>query len=169
MKFEIKSRRTGSVLFEAEIECSADASEGVKLGLAVKAAIRARANLAGANLRVFKADMWLTLASSHGEIPALVQALREGRINGSQYEGECACLVGTVANARGVSFRAIEHNPDHPAERWFAMINPGDKPGDDSGGGFAAAKALEWAIEYCDVHNIPIPEAAPAAETGGAA
>ena len=28
------------------------------------------------------------------------------------------------------------------------MIKKGDKPGDDSGGGFAAEKALEWIKEW---------------------
>ena len=50
MKFAIKSRWNASVLFEAEIECAADASDGVKLGLAVRVAIKARANLADADL-----------------------------------------------------------------------------------------------------------------------
>ena len=51
MKFEIKSRWDSSrVVFEAEIECSADESEGVKLGLAVRAAWRSGADLSGADL-----------------------------------------------------------------------------------------------------------------------
>jgi hypothetical protein len=37
------------------------------------------------------------------------------------------------------------------------MIRKGDKPGDDTGGGFAAAKALEWATEYCDLTGIALP------------
>ena len=36
MKFEIKSRLTGNVIFTAEIEADADTSYSVKLGLAVK-------------------------------------------------------------------------------------------------------------------------------------
>jgi hypothetical protein len=52
MKFEIKSRWDNSnVLFEAEIECSADAPHSVKLGLAVKVAVEAGADLCDANLR----------------------------------------------------------------------------------------------------------------------
>jgi len=234
MKFEIKNRWNGSVIFEAEFKCTADASEGIKLGLAVKVALKARANLtdaylaganlaranladanlAGANLaranladanltganlahanladanltdanltgayladaylaranlaranltdanlRTFKADMWLTLAQNRSEVPGLIQALRDGRVDGSVYDGECACLVGTVANLRGVDVGEIEHDPDHPAERWFLMINKGDKPGDDTGGGFAAKKALEWAEEFATLHGIDIDSA----------
>jgi uncharacterized protein YjbI with pentapeptide repeats len=48
--YNIFDRFTGAVRFTAEIECAADALPGVKLGLAVKAAIRAGACLAGADL-----------------------------------------------------------------------------------------------------------------------
>jgi hypothetical protein len=50
MKYQIKSRWPGSVVFEAEIECSADASEGIKLGLAVRAAYKSGADLSDADL-----------------------------------------------------------------------------------------------------------------------
>ena len=50
MRFEIKNRWTGAVQFDAEIECGEDAIYSVRLGLAVKCAVKVRANLAGANL-----------------------------------------------------------------------------------------------------------------------
>jgi len=50
MKFEIKNRFTGNVQVTAEIECADDERYSIKLGLAVKWAINARAYLAGANL-----------------------------------------------------------------------------------------------------------------------
>jgi hypothetical protein len=50
MKFDITNRWTGSVIFSAEIECAEDAPVSLKLGLAVKVAVKARANLAGAYL-----------------------------------------------------------------------------------------------------------------------
>jgi uncharacterized protein YjbI with pentapeptide repeats len=50
MKFEIINRFTGAVQFTAEIECAVDALPSVKLGLAIKAAIKEKANLSGANL-----------------------------------------------------------------------------------------------------------------------
>ena len=50
-RFEVKNRFTGAVQFTAEIECGEDASVSVKLGLAVKWAIKTRrADLADANL-----------------------------------------------------------------------------------------------------------------------
>ena len=50
MKFEIKNRFTGAVKFTAEIECEEGTSTSIKLGLAVKWAVKAGAYLADANL-----------------------------------------------------------------------------------------------------------------------
>ena len=51
MQFEIKSRWSGAVIFTADIEADESASASIKLGLAVKVAVKARADLDGANLR----------------------------------------------------------------------------------------------------------------------
>ena len=50
IKFDVLNRFSGEVQFTAAIECAEDASTSVKLGLAVKWAIKTGANLAGANL-----------------------------------------------------------------------------------------------------------------------
>ena len=50
IKQEILNRFSGEVIFTAEIECAADELPSIKLGLAVKAAVKARANLADAYL-----------------------------------------------------------------------------------------------------------------------
>ena len=114
------------------------------------------ADLGDADLRSFKADLWMTLTYAQTEVPALIKALRNGKVSGSQYEGDCACLVGTLANARGESYRTAfpDASPRNPAEQWFLMIREGDKPGDDSAGGFAAGEALEWVLEYCALAGI---------------
>ena len=108
------------------------------------------ADLSGANLRSFKADFFMTLLHGQSEVPYLIAALKEGRVDGSQYEGECACLVGTLANAANKPYSKAfpDCNASNPAEQWFAMIREGDKAGDDTGGGFAAQIALEWAEEF---------------------
>jgi hypothetical protein len=62
MEFEIKHHFTNSVMFTAEIEASGDTPFSVKLGLAVRAAVEARANLAGAYL----ADAYLARANLAG-------------------------------------------------------------------------------------------------------
>ena len=51
MQFEIKSRWSGTVIFTAYIEADESASASINLGLAVKEAVKARANLSGADLR----------------------------------------------------------------------------------------------------------------------
>ena len=51
MKFEIKNRWTNNVQFTAEIECNKKDSISVKIGLAVKWAIIAKADLRWADLR----------------------------------------------------------------------------------------------------------------------
>ena len=96
----------------------------------------------------------MILTMARHEVPALVEALRDGKVDGSTYTGGCACLVGTLENAGAVN---LPHSASSPAEQWFAMIRKGDKPGDDTSGGFAAAKALEWATEYCDLTGIALP------------
>jgi hypothetical protein len=50
VKFEVKSRITGAVQFTADIKCDESESYSVKMGLAVRWAFKAGANLAGANL-----------------------------------------------------------------------------------------------------------------------
>ena len=62
IKFDVHNRYSGAVQFTAEIECAEDAPRSVKLGLAVRWAVRAGANLAGANL----AGAYLTRANLTG-------------------------------------------------------------------------------------------------------
>ena len=158
MKFNILNRSTGNVQFSAEIECSDDIAYSIKLGLAVKAAIRSwadlrnanlseanlseanvseadlsganlsEANLREADLRIIRADIYDILLHAIPETPALLNAVQRGRINGSVYQGECACLVGTIANIRGVSYSTIDRDSERPAERWFLGIQEGDTP-----------------------------------------
>lgn len=50
LKFDVLNRFSGKVQFTAEIDCAPDASASVKLGLAIKWAIKSGANLSGADL-----------------------------------------------------------------------------------------------------------------------
>ncbi|QIB39380.1 pentapeptide repeat-containing protein [Rhizobium oryzihabitans] len=115
------------------------------------------ADLSYANLRSFKADLWMTLTQNRHEVPALIAALRDGRVDGSTYEGECACLVGTIANAKSVNYDVLDHSASNHAEQWFAMIRKGDKPEDDSAGGFASKMALEWSLEWLALNEMTEP------------
>jgi hypothetical protein len=95
----------------------------------------------------------------------LAEKLRAGDVDGSTYgrDNACACLVGTIARARGLPGEDLDHSSDRPAERWFMMIHPGDLPTNETGGGFAARKALEWTLEYAALRGISAPEPAEAA------
>ena len=114
------------------------------------------ANLRDADLRSFRNNLWSILLTARHEVPGVITALKEGRVDGSTYSGECACLVGTIANVRGVDVEGLEQDSSRPAEQWFLMIKQGDKPGDDTGGGFAAGKALEWAEEFQALMAEPV-------------
>ena len=50
MQFEIRSRWSGAVVFTAEIAADSETPTGIKLGLAVKTAVKAGADLRGADL-----------------------------------------------------------------------------------------------------------------------
>ena len=51
IKFDVRNRWTGAVQFTAEIDCAEDAPPSLKLGLAVKWAIKSDSNLSGSILR----------------------------------------------------------------------------------------------------------------------
>ena len=125
----------------------------IEVALVLSDAYLRGADLSDADLRQFKADFFMILAMGHAEVPHLIRALREGKVNGSTYDGECACLVGTLENG-GAS--GIPHDSSSPAEQWFVPIRKGIKPGDDNEGGFRAAKALEWALEYARLTGIEL-------------
>ena len=198
IKFEVLNRFSGKVQFTAEIDCSDNASRSIKLGLAVRWAIKtgtdlrganlrdadlrdadlrsanlsranlgganlsganlsganlsganlSRANLGGANLRAFKSCLWMTLTENPTEAQGVADALKSGNVDGSTYSGECACLIGTIANVKGVDADTLPQNSNHPSERWFMMISKGDTPDKDTGGGYAAKLALEWVEEW---------------------
>ena len=77
------------------------------------------------------------------EVHFLREALVTGRVEGSVYEGECACLVGTIEKARG-RHRQLPRNSGRPAERWFMNIHKGSTPVNN----IYATHALGWIDEY---------------------
>ena len=228
-KYEVRNRWSNEVQFTAEIDCAPDTAPRIKLGLAIRWAAKARADLSGADLtgaylsradlsdadlsgadltdadlsgadltdadlsgadlsgadlsgaylsgadltdadlsdvdlRPIKADFWMILAMARREVPALIGALRDGKVDGSTYEGDCACLVGSLENAGA---KGLPHIPSSPAERWFSPIRSGDKPDGEGEGPYRARTALAWALEFCAVIGIdpdgePIPPAAQA-------
>ena len=105
------------------------------------------ANLEGANLMPIRDDIWAVLASAPAEVAGLRAAIAEGRIDGSTYEGECCCLVGTLANVRHCKYTDIpmlRPNSVRPAERFFAAIKRGDMPSTSQ----FSQLALEWVDQW---------------------
>ena len=96
------------------------------------------ANLRSADLSSIKNDFWDVLLHSIVEIPFLKQNIIEGKIDGSTYDGECACLSGTLVNGakfhngpqKPVIIKSIMACRDaaRPIERFFLGIKKGDTP-----------------------------------------
>jgi len=106
-------------------------------------------NLSGSNLQPIRDDIWAVLSSAPREVPALIEALKAGRVDGSTYSGECSCLVGTLGTARGVGYADIdglEPNSNRPAERFFMGIRRGDTPETNQ----VSALALQWAEQWLE-------------------
>jgi hypothetical protein len=121
----------------------------------------ARANLTGANLSVARNDLWAVMLYAMPEVAALRAAVADGRIDGSAYRGECACLVGTIANARHCSVEemketcpGIKPDPDRPAERWFLALRPGHTPEKSQ----VAKITLAWIDEFIRLTGAAVPE-----------
>src|SRR6266542_1668757 len=88
-------------------------------------------------------DILYILHTLKAEVPFLKQKLLAGEVDGSQYTGSCACLVGALAKAKSASttdtdidnfcnaipfYRKGTHNP---GEQWFLNINEDDTPSDN--------------------------------------
>ena len=157
-KLGIRADLHGADLSGADLH-GADLSGAYLSGANLSGADLSGADLSEEALRSFKADLWLTLSELAGprEAQHVIAKLKAGEVDGDTYGkgNECACLVGTIAAADGKPGEDLDHNSDRPAERWFMMIKPGDKPENDTGGGFAARKALEWAEAWCVAHGYP--------------
>ena len=117
------------------------------------------ANLGDANLGDVKADLISEVLRLPNELEALRDALLNGKVDGSTYSGECACLAGTLAKARGiehyngelikvgpVTFHASSHSL---REQWFMAICIGDTPDKSQ----VAAIALDWVNEAIAIRD----------------
>ena len=151
----IKHRFTGSVIWEGKYESvKAAVIDAVAKIADLRGADLTDADLTDADLEPVKADIWMVLTlSGVKEAEGLASAIRLGKINGELYEGECACLVGTIANVRGCSFTSIPGlapNSSRPAERWFLALKPGDTPENSP----IAAITLEWVEEWIRLQPV---------------
>jgi len=113
------------------------------------------ADLASADMRLIKEDFISKLLILKLEVPGLYKAVIDGKIDGSSYESECACFVGTIANNMGVNKNetGITLDPDSPTERFFLAINEGDTPDNNS----ISMVIKEWLEEFMNKELIKIP------------
>ena len=151
-KLEIKSL-WGTVLWESERETVKEALQDANLqgadlqGAVLRGAVLQDANLRGAVLRGVKfenlpqdfinqcsRDMLFIFQCLKSELPFLREKLVKGEVDGSQYEGECACLIGTLANADGgldkvcAAIPYYEKGTHNMGEMWFLNIRKEDTP-----------------------------------------
>lgn len=107
------------------------------------------ADLSGVDLRGFRDDVWAVLSSAPREAGAVLAALQDGKVDGSTYPGTYACLVGTIANARGCNYEqlgALKPASSRLAETWFMQIKPGHTPVNHEPTRIAA----EWVAQWLD-------------------
>lgn len=94
-----------------------------------------------------RGDFFDVLLRTPHEVPGLIAALKEGRVNGSAYEDECACLCGTIANLRNCRYTEIPGvtpNASRPIERFFLAIKKGSTPENNPW----CKQAVKWAEEF---------------------
>ena len=139
----------GADLGDADLR-DADLRDAYLRGADLSGANLRGADLGGAYLderalRPIRADLFDVLLRARDEVPALLDTLRAGKIDGSTYEGDCACLAGTIAKARHVDYRALGFiDSSRPIERWFTGIKEGDTPENST-----IAKITEgWIVEF---------------------
>lgn len=108
------------------------------------------AELNGAELNHVRDDLWAVLSAAFTEALGVRDALVRGHVNGSVYEGECACLIGTIANLQGRRYTDMPNlrpNASRPIELFFFNIKKGDTPDNSS--------VVKIAVEWIDIwlHN----------------
>ena len=82
-------------------------------------------------------DMLFIFEHLKSELPGLRKALVEGRIDGTKYQGDCACLIGTLGKLDGGITKVCKAIPFYEmglqnySEQWFWQIRRGDTPKDN--------------------------------------
>jgi len=149
----VKDALHAAIAAKADLRCAvltdADLTRADLTGADLTGADLTRAVLTGADLTSIRDDVWAVLSSAPAEAPAVLEALRAGRVNGSTYHGACACLVGTIANTRHCSINdlgPLRPNSSRPAETFFMSIREGDTPETSQHAKLAAEWVNDWLI-----------------------
>jgi len=98
-------------------------------------------------LEPIRCDFFGRLLILKSEVGYLKTALQKGRVNGSAYEGECSCFMGTIANAKKCTYKqlvGLKPDSSSDTERWFFSIKKGDTP-DNS---LFVKQTIEWIEEF---------------------
>lgn len=132
MKIEIENRFSGAVLFSIS-------QENNTIRLTVQAAV-----MTDADLTPIRNDIWCVLSTAPNEVFGLIDALKNGRVDGSTYSGECACLIGTIANVRHCDVNLLRQDSSRPAERFFMGIKENDTPENNQISDLAVKWCEEW-------------------------
>jgi uncharacterized protein YjbI with pentapeptide repeats len=117
------------------------------------------ADLRGADLREIKKDFFDKLLKLKDEAIYLYKSVVDGKINGSVYEGECACFCGTLANSKKITVKDLEGfgiiaDADSPIERWFMAIRKGDTPESNP----VSSIVKDWLEEFMKANEIKLPK-----------
>jgi hypothetical protein len=144
---------SGADLSDADLSgadlSGADLRDAYLRGAYLSGAYLSDADLSGADVKRVKDDLFEVLTVLNDEVPALLKSLRQGTIDGSVYEGECACLVGTIAKIKSCNYKTIPGlipDSSRPIERFFLSIRPGHTPENS-----VKCKEIEaWILEYME-------------------
>jgi hypothetical protein len=185
MNINIKRRGDGKIIFSGEFESikkcvEAAVAQKVSLSYAdlsyadlryadlsyavLSYAVLRSADLRSADLRYAKlddirADFLAEVLRLPNELEFLLNAIVTGKINGSTYnDGECGCLAGTMAIAKGLTGYnggpiknglTFHANGSSPRERFFLAIKKGDTPETNS----ASKVVLGWTDEAIAIRD----------------
>jgi hypothetical protein len=150
---------SGADLSGADLS-GADLSGANLRGADLRGANLSDANLRDADLTPIKNDLFIVLLHAISEIQFLKQNIIDGKIDGSTYKGECACLSGTLYNGASSNNGPKEkqfkdqilncRDANRPIERFFLGITKGDTPENNQ----FSKLALEWIEEFERIISI---------------
>ena len=138
-KLEIKTF-CGSVLFSYKAKYNTikkTVEEAVKEGADLRRAdLRRAKNIPMSIKNLVAKDLLYIFTYLKSEVPFLRKKLIEGKVDGTQYKGSCACLIGTIANAEKTkkvddvcsAIPFYEKGLLNAGEMWFFNIREGDTP-----------------------------------------
>lgn len=112
------------------------------------------ADLRSADLILIKEDFFKRLALAKHEVAGLYDYLIRGKVEGSSYQAECACFVGTIAKVAKENYAHLSSgllaDSNSPTEIWFTGISKGDTPESNP----ISKITCEWVLEFCKEQNI---------------